>query len=242
MAFSRDGRQVMLNGTSFRDCMLIETRVHDSATGKPSGPPLLPGGVIIDAAFSPDGKSVCTASSAADTPDARRKTIFEPDGRGGTVQIWDWAAGTRRFDPINLPTEPRGLDYHPDGSLLAVTCADGWVVLVDPADGTIRRTIDTGIRTRPHNANLWWSNGQAKFTPRWHSPPDLGDGPRRSRVGLSHGSEARRPAARRPDRDGGFRARPGPDGHLRPRLAGSRMGPACLSPRRAAAEAPAMGP
>ena len=145
--------------------MLVETRVYDSTTGQPSGPPLRPGGVIIDAAFSPDGKSVCTASSAADTPDARLRTIFEPDGRGGTLQIWDWAAGTRHFEPIKLPTEPRGLDYHADGSLLAVTCADGWVVLVNPADGTIRRTIDTGVRTKPLNANLWWSNGQAKFTP-----------------------------------------------------------------------------
>ena len=165
VAFSLDGRLAMLNGTSFRNCMLVETRVYDSATGKPSGPPLRPGGVIIDAAFSPDGKSVCTASSAADTPDARLRTIFEPDGRGGTVQIWDWATGTRRFEPIKLPTEPRGLDYHPDGSLLAVTCADGWVVLVDPTSGKTRPPIDTGVRTKPLDANLWWSNGQAKFTP-----------------------------------------------------------------------------
>jgi eukaryotic-like serine/threonine-protein kinase len=165
VAFSRDGRLAMLNGTSYKYCMLLETRVYESDTSHPSGPPLKPGGVIIDAAFSPDGKSVCTASSAADTPNARAKIMFEPDGRGGTVQIWDWAAGTRRFEPIKLPTEPRGLDYHPDGSLLAVTCADGWVVLVDSASGTIRRVIDTRVRSTRFPANLWWSNGQAKFTP-----------------------------------------------------------------------------
>ncbi len=165
VALSVDGRHFLLNGVSYRDCQLVETRAHDAATGEPAGRPLRPGGVIVDAAFSPDGRHVAIAASAADTPDSRNRVIFEPDGRGGNLQLWDWSTGERLVAPIPMPTEPRGLDYSPDGQMVAVTCADGWVVLVDASSGAIRRTIDTKVRTRPHNANLWWSNGQARFSP-----------------------------------------------------------------------------
>jgi eukaryotic-like serine/threonine-protein kinase len=165
VALSPEGRQFLLSGVSFRNCTLVETRVFDAATGKPAGPPLKPGGVIVDAAFSPDGHRVATISSAANTPSGRDRIIFEPDGRAGNLQLWDWAAGAHITAPVGLPSEPRGLDYSPDGRTVAVTCADGWVVLVDSSNGAIRHKLDVGIRTRPQNANLWWSNGQARFSP-----------------------------------------------------------------------------
>ena len=165
VALSGDGRHFLLNGTSFRGGRLTETRARDAADGEPAGPPLKPGGVIVDAAFSPDGRHAATASSAADNPQARDRVVFSPDGRGGNLQLWDWASGARTSDPVPMPTEPRGLAYSPDGGLVAVTCADGRVVLVDAPGGAVRRTIDAGVRSRPLNANLWWSNGQALFSP-----------------------------------------------------------------------------
>jgi eukaryotic-like serine/threonine-protein kinase len=168
VALSPDGRHFLLNGVSYRGCELVETRALNAATGQPAGPLLRSGGVIVDAAFSPDGQHVATASSAADTPAARDRVKFEPDGRGGNLQLWDWSTGKRMLDPIPMPTEPRGLDYRPDGRIVAVTCANGWVVLVDALSGAVLRRIDTGVRTRPLNANLWWSNGDARFSPDGH--------------------------------------------------------------------------
>jgi WD40 repeat protein len=165
VALSPDGRHFLLSGVSYRGCTLVETRAHDAATGRLAGPPIHPGGVIVDAAFSPDGRHVAVASSAADTPGGRNRVQFKPEGRGGNLQVWDWSTGERIVTPIPMPTEPRGLGYSPDGRSVAVTCADGWVVLVDATRGAVVRTIDTTVRTRPYNANLWWSNGQARFSP-----------------------------------------------------------------------------
>jgi eukaryotic-like serine/threonine-protein kinase len=165
VALSPDGRKFLLNSSSFRNARRTETQVHEVDTGQPAGPPLKPGGIILDAAFSPDGRHVATACSVGSDPASRDRVIFEPDGRGGNLQFWDWAGGTRIAGPVAMPSEPRGLDYSPDGSLVAVTCADGWVILVNASDGSIRRTLDAEVRTKPYNANLWWSNGQAKFSP-----------------------------------------------------------------------------
>jgi WD40 repeat protein len=162
---SPDGRYALASGVSFRGGQLVETKVFNTSNGQPAGPPLRPGGIIIDAAFSADGRNVATASSAANNPTIRDRIIFEPDGRAGNIQVWDWATGKVLAGPIPLPTEPRGIDYSPDGRQLAVACADGLVLLLEMPGGDLIRRIDTGVRTRPANANFWYSNGQARFTP-----------------------------------------------------------------------------
>jgi WD40 repeat protein len=91
--------------------------------------------------------------------------MFLPKGQAGGVQFWDWRAGKRLGDPVPTPTEPRGLAYSPDGGLLAVTCADGWVVLIDPAAQRVVRRLDVGVRSRPWIPNFWIANGMARFSP-----------------------------------------------------------------------------
>jgi len=179
LGFSPDRRLLLPRGTSFRDGTLRETRVYDADTGAAVGPKLAPGGIVVDAAFAPDGAQVAIAALSAQTPDERKQRIFLDDGKAGNVQFWDWEVGHRLIGPVPLPAEPRGLAFRPDGRTLAVVCADYRVVLVDPATGAIRHNLEPGIRTRPFNANLWTSNGEALFSPdgrfllTWERVPTL---------------------------------------------------------------------
>lgn len=164
-ALSSDGRFLMPRGLSYRNANLRHTRVHDAISGASSGPNLDPGGIILDAAFSPDGKQVAIACSKGQSPQERNALLFEMDGKGGNVQIFDWKNGKRLCGPIPTPGEPRGLAYRPDGRSFAVVCADYRALLVDASNGKIMRTLDPGIRTRPANANFWHSNGEPRFSP-----------------------------------------------------------------------------
>ena len=101
----------------------------------------------------------------AKNPTERNQRVFEPDGKSGNVTFWDWKTGERLSGPVPLPSEPRGLAFRPNGRMLAVVCADYRVVLVDPRTGTITHNLDPGVRSRPGNANFWWSNGEARFSP-----------------------------------------------------------------------------
>jgi eukaryotic-like serine/threonine-protein kinase len=162
---SPDKRFVLPRGVSFREGSQLRTRVYDAETGRPVGPELSPGGILLDADFSPDGKLVATACSTGLTPAERQSRLFAPDGKGGNVQIWDWKTGQRLVGPIPTPGEPRGLAFRPNGSMLAVVCADYRILLVNPKTGVIPRQLDPGLRTRPKNANQWLSNGEARFSP-----------------------------------------------------------------------------
>ncbi len=163
---SPDGRYVLPRGVSHRSGTLTATRVYHADSGRAAGPMLDPGGVLLDAAFSPDGTRVATASSAARAPDDRGRVVFAGDGKGGRVQLWDWKSGKRLARPIPMPGEPRGLAFRPDGGALAAVCADYHVLLIDPATGAVLHDLDPGVRTRQNpDANQWWSNGEARFSP-----------------------------------------------------------------------------
>lgn len=108
---------------------------------------------------------MAVAALTARTPAQRDERLFQPDGKAGNVQIWDWKNGKRLVGPIPTPGEPRGLAFRPNGRALAVVCADYHVLLVDPATGAVTHELDSGARSRPLNANLWWGNGDARFSP-----------------------------------------------------------------------------
>ena len=164
-AVSPDRRFLLPRSTSFRNATQRGLRVYDANSGKPAGPNLDPGGILVDAAFSPDGTRVASASLTAQTPKERSERLFDPEGKAGNVQFWDWRSGQRIAGPVPLPSEPRGLAYHPNGRTMAVVCADYHVVLVDPQNGKVIRELDPGVRSRPAVAYLWWANGEAKFSP-----------------------------------------------------------------------------
>jgi WD40 repeat protein len=151
-AVSPDGTLAISTGLTFLPNRgLRSTRAFHVATGQPAGPPLRPGGWIVDAAFSPDGRSVASV-------DARDGS--GPEGQ--EVGEWDWAGGQRRWRAA-LPSEPRGLSYRPDGRRLAVLCAGGELIIFDPGDG---REVH---RWQAHEAEPvaahWITNGKVRFSP-----------------------------------------------------------------------------
>ncbi|MCY2992211.1 MAG: WD40 repeat domain-containing protein [Planctomycetota bacterium] len=152
VVLSADGRYVVPTSVSYHTGRLRTTRVYEAATGRPAGPPLQPGGEILDVALAPDGVHLGLLAAAG-------------VGQPGTVQIWNWQTGQQVGTPLATDSEPRGLDYHPDGHLVAVLCAEGQLLLVDTAQGHLRRTLDYGPRTHGQEPHEYICNGAVRFDP-----------------------------------------------------------------------------
>jgi WD40 repeat protein len=149
-AISPDGALVIPTGLSYSR-LLRTTRAYRVATGEPAGPPIRPGGQIVDAAFSPDGQSAATLT-----------TRDGPSKDGQEVVVWDWKGGSKRWG-VALPSEPRGLSYRPDGHRLAVLCAGGELVTFDPADG--REVLRWPSHEPERFASHWVNNGRVRYSP-----------------------------------------------------------------------------
>jgi serine/threonine protein kinase/WD40 repeat protein len=160
LRLSRDGRFLLPAGLSRFTCELRSTQVFDLATGQRVGPPLEAGGFILDAAMSPDGRQVAAVVSLAAAA-AERKA--QPGQQPGQLAFRDWRAGELQYEPVKLPSEPRKLEYSPDGRKLAVVCAKGELVVIDPATGkTLRQWQARGPAL--HNGG-WQQNGALRFSP-----------------------------------------------------------------------------
>src|SRR5262249_53557285 len=133
---SRDGRFLLPTGLSRWSCELRSTQVFDLTTGQRTGPPLEPNGFILDAAFSPDGLQVAAAVSRAASSKERRG---RPGQQPGQLLLGEGGSGKPQYEPLPLPSEPRKLDYSPDGRQLAVLGARGELVVIDPATGSTLR-------------------------------------------------------------------------------------------------------
>ena len=147
---SPDGRQVLPTGMNQTGCTMSSTRVCELSTGKPVGAQIQPGGVILGAAFSPDGRHVAMLSGRRNHP--------------ALAQFWDWRPGTLAFAPVPLPSDPRWLEYSPDGRRVVVVCGDGELLLIETINGQVaarwqtpRQLSDPGAYTH--------GNGVARFGP-----------------------------------------------------------------------------
>jgi WD40 repeat protein len=157
---SRDGRFLLPSGLSQRWCELRRTQVFDLTTGQRVGPPLEANGFLLDAAFSPDGLQVAAAVSRAASSQERHA---QPGQQPGYLLLWDWRAGTLQHEPLELPSEPRQVDYSPDGRQLAVLGAKGELVVLDPAAG---KTLRQWPAHPPYLYNIHYTNnGAVRFSP-----------------------------------------------------------------------------
>jgi WD40 repeat protein len=160
---SRDGRYLLPAGLTlaFRvEGPLRSTQVFDLVTGQRVGRPLDTDGIILDAAFSPDGLQVATAVCLAASAEERAVHLGQLRGQ---LLLWDWRAGKLQHEPLPLPSEPRKLDYSPDGRQLAVLCADGELRVIDPATG---KTLRQWQAHPPHlGSGGMTNNGAVRFSP-----------------------------------------------------------------------------
>jgi len=118
---SLTGRYMTSRGSTMRQSGSRQTRVYSTSDGSPAGPEIRSAGPILDAAFSPDEKELAILTAQADS-----------------LSIVDWRTGKVRGTPLQMPSQPRSVRYRSNGDLIGVLCADGQIILVNPADLSIR--------------------------------------------------------------------------------------------------------
>jgi WD40 repeat protein/predicted Ser/Thr protein kinase len=148
---SPDGRHVLATGAGWWPGTLRTTRVYEVATGQPAGPPLELGGLLTNTALSPTGRQAVTLTSLAASREERDAPEVLPEGKAGRLQFWDWSTGTPLFDPLPMPSEPRGIAYSPDGRLVVALCTGGQGLMIDPANGQVMRRFEHCRRGRGNN-------------------------------------------------------------------------------------------
>ncbi len=153
VALSRDGRHLMPLKVNFYPRRT--TRVFDVATGEPAGPPLDAGGYFIGGGLSPDEPNGFTLSN-----------------NPGSIRFWNWRSG-ELLSTLKTAADPWAASYRPDGRLLALSCADGKIFLVDPDEGLVVRELRKEV---PGGQNS--SNGkfQVLFAPDGRSILSWGSG------------------------------------------------------------------
>jgi WD40 repeat protein len=108
---------------------LTETEVIETNTGKSIGERLAAGGILMDAVFSPDATRVVTAASKDATVEIRRSDPLAPKG---LLRLWD-RQSAQKIAELELPSEPRDVEYSPNGEQLVVRSALGEIDVLDPS-------------------------------------------------------------------------------------------------------------
>jgi WD40 repeat protein/serine/threonine protein kinase/Flp pilus assembly protein TadD len=159
---SRDGRFLAAAGVSNQGCNRHATRLWAADTGEPVGRWVRPGGIILDAVPSPDGKRLAVLSVPERLDALGAGKSVSPEAQG-SLTVWDPLANEAEPVRISMPSEPRNLDYSPDGRQVAVVCGLGEILLIDPVLGQVLRQWQAGPRT--WTETIGWFNSDVRFSP-----------------------------------------------------------------------------
>jgi WD40 repeat protein/tetratricopeptide (TPR) repeat protein len=164
IALSRDGKAIAFAGTD--DAL----RIWDFASRQPVGPPIFHSGLVLSAAFSPDGTSILTGSmTAARAWDvATGKLIglslehramidsveFSPDGQSiltgcddFTARLWNGSLGQPVGRLMEYGSRIDAAEFGPDGKVVYTTDDEGRIRSWDIASGQ--------LVGQPVEANSW---------------------------------------------------------------------------------------
>ena len=75
-----------------------------------SGIPCLVVAGVVNAALAPVESQALTLRSTAPTRQDRDAKLVQPLGKAGRIQFWDWRKGEALFEPLPMPSEPRGVN------------------------------------------------------------------------------------------------------------------------------------
>jgi hypothetical protein len=117
-AMSPDGRHVAPRATDIF-VGLERVRVHETATGKPAGPGLDAGGIVMDCALFADGLRALTLASTAPSVASRRAESFRPGATPGLIRVWDFRRGELLYEAPRTPAEPWSAAVDRAGKLAA---------------------------------------------------------------------------------------------------------------------------
>lgn len=159
--FSPTGRYIIPSGGTFRNAQLRKVQLYDATNLAPFAPAVKPDADVFDVDISPDETTLATIGHRGSIKVARQQRLASP--AEGAVRFWKVSSGEAACEPLTTPSEPRAIRFRPDGKQVAVVCAGGEVVLIDPVNCKIKHT--TPRRADPiEGFGHYFNNGMLRYS------------------------------------------------------------------------------
>jgi WD40 repeat protein len=200
--FAAGGKYVLPAAGTYDTATLTRLQLYDPGTGRPAAPAVTPGGLVLDADVSPDGRLLVTVT-------ATRATGERTQPAGQQVRFWEVQSGRPVGEPIATPSEPRSVRFRPDGQQVAVLCAGGQLLVLDPAGPRVKRTV-TGLPA--YGTNQYVNNGRLGYAPDGRRVVAFGPTPLAALVVCDPDTGTVAYLGRRGRETTAYDARPTPDG------------------------------